>query len=201
MQSECYVHRHISPSEDFHHRSIGSVKVQGEQLAQLAWSSAAWQAKVPFGDISLVQVRAGQGALLFRAVPLIVSKRSGFPQLPVLNTIAAINTCLAVLFHHVLFLPQADKQHILAAVMSCKPSAQGGRYLQRMMQKELAAQLKHRDGDVHAALPGMLAALNSAFRNLHPFNGPVLDGVRIALAYVDLQHQACGFSRLSAHDA
>ena len=78
---------------------------------------------------------------------------------------------------------------MLAAVMSCNLSAQGGRYLQRMLARELAAQLKYRDGDVQAVLPGALAALDTAFRNLHPFNGPVLDGVRIALAYMDLQHQ------------
>lgn len=101
----------------------------------------------------------------------------GFPQLPLLTI------CIMRM--------QADRHHVLAAVMSCSPSAQGGRYLQRMLAKELAAQLKYQDGDVQAALPGALAALNTAFRNLHPFNGPVLDGVRIALAYMDLQQQVC----------
>ena len=84
---------------------------------------------------------------------------------------------------------QAEGQHVLAAMLSCKPSAQGGRYLQRMLAREVLAQLRGRDGDAPAALAGALAALDQAFRSLHPFNGPILEGVRIAVALVDLRQQ------------
>lgn len=88
-----------------------------------------------------------------------------------------------------LLVLQAEGHHVLAAMLSCKPSAQGGRYLQRMLAREVLAQLRGRDGDAPAALAGALAALDQAFRNLHPFNGPVLEGVRIAVAFVDLKQQ------------
>ena len=80
---------------------------------------------------------------------------------------------------------QADKHHILAAVISCSPTAQGGRYLQRHLQRELHHQIKHQGGNIQAALPAALRALNEAFRDMHPFNGPVLEGVKLTLAYMD----------------
>ena len=85
--------------------------------------------------------------------------------------------------------PQAEGHTLLAAMLSCKPSAQGGRYLQRMLGREVGAQLRGRCGDAPAALAGALAALDQAFRNLHPFNGPVLEGVRVAIALVDLKER------------
>ena len=84
---------------------------------------------------------------------------------------------------------QADKQHILAAVFTCQPSAQGGRYLQRTLAKELAVQIRQHEGDVRAALPAALCALNQAYRNLHSFNGPVLENVQAAIVYADLRDQ------------
>ncbi|CAL8471895.1 g11437 [Coccomyxa elongata] len=84
---------------------------------------------------------------------------------------------------------QADKQHILAAVFTCQPSAQGGRYLQRTLAKELAVQIRQHEGDVRAALPAALSALNQAYRNLHSFNGPVLENVQAAIVYADLRNQ------------
>jgi hypothetical protein len=84
---------------------------------------------------------------------------------------------------------QTDKQHILAVVMSCQPSAQGGRYLQRTLEKELQGQIRQQGGDVSAAIPATLRALDSAYRALHPFNGPVLEGVCLALVYADLNSQ------------
>lgn len=80
---------------------------------------------------------------------------------------------------------QADKQHILAAVISCSPTAQGGAYLQRHLQRELAQQIKQHGGTVQAAIPATLRALNESFRDMHPFNGPVCEGVRLTLAYID----------------
>lgn len=82
-------------------------------------------------------------------------------------------------------LAQADKHHIFAAVISCIPTAQGGRYLQRHIQRELQGQLRQHGGNVQAALPAALRALNQAFRDMHPFNGSVFEGVKMTLAYVD----------------
>lgn len=87
---------------------------------------------------------------------------------------------------------QADKHHILGAVLTCQPSAQGGRYLQRTLPKELQNQIKQHEGDVKGALPAALSALNKAYRDLHPFNGPVLENVKIAIAYADLRSQVRG---------
>ena len=83
------------------------------------------------------------------------------------------------------WLVQADKQHVFAAVISCNPTAQGGRYLQRHIQRELQSQIRQHGGNVQAALPAALRALNQAFRDMHPFNGSVFEGVRISLAYID----------------
>ena len=82
---------------------------------------------------------------------------------------------------------QADKHHILSAVISCSPTAQGGRYLQRHLQRELQHQIKQQGGIVQAAIPAALRALNEAFREMHPFNGPVCEGVKLTLAYIDLK--------------
>ncbi len=82
-------------------------------------------------------------------------------------------------------LLQADKHHILAAVISCSPTAQGGRYLQRHLQRELHHQLKQNGGNAQAALPATLRALDEAFRDMHPFNGHVCEGVKLTLAYID----------------
>ena len=83
------------------------------------------------------------------------------------------------------WLAQADKHHVFAAVISCIPTAQGGRYLQRHIQRELQSQLRQHGGNVQAALPAALRALNQAFRDMHPFNGSVFEGVKMTLAYID----------------
>lgn len=82
-------------------------------------------------------------------------------------------------------LLQADRHHILAAVISCSPTAQGGRYLQRHLQRVLQHQLKQHGGNAQAALPATLHALDEAFRDMHPFNGHVCEGVKLTLAYID----------------
>ena len=88
-----------------------------------------------------------------------------------------LNPCLPML--------QADKHHILAAVISCSPTAQGGRYVQRHLHRELQHQLKQKGGNAQAALPATLSALDEAFRDMHPFNGHVLEGVKLTVAYTD----------------
>ena len=83
----------------------------------------------------------------------------------------------------------ADCFGLLAAVLTFGPEAQpNGRYLQRNLQHEVLEQAAG-TGDAAAAVPAAIAALNSAYRNLHPFNGPVLEGVLVAVAYVDLREQ------------
>ncbi len=68
-------------------------------------------------------------------------------------------------------------------------SQPNGRYLQRNLHREVLEQVAGL-GRVDAALPAALAALNRAYRNLHPFNGPVLEGVLVAAAYLDLRSRA-----------
>ena len=82
-------------------------------------------------------------------------------------------------------LAQADKHHVFAAVISCIPTAQGGRYLQRHIQRELQSQMRQHGSNVQAALPAALRLLHQAFRDMHPFNGSVFEGVKITLAYID----------------
>jgi len=80
---------------------------------------------------------------------------------------------------------QADAAHLFAAVLTFGLDSQpNGRYLQRNLHREVAEQVAGL-GAVDAALPAALAALNRAYRNLHPFNGPVLEGVLVAAAYLD----------------
>ena len=82
---------------------------------------------------------------------------------------------------------QTDQAHAFAAVLTFDVEAQpNARYLQRNLHREVREHVAG-TGDVAAALPAALAALDRAYRNLHPFNGPVLAGVRVAAAYVDLR--------------
>ena len=41
-------------------------------------------------------------------------------------------------------------------------------------------------GNLALAFLSAISALDKAFKRIHPFNGPVLDGVSIAAAYVDV---------------
>lgn len=83
--------------------------------------------------------------------------------------------------------PQTDYAHAFAAVLTFDAEAQpNARYMQRNLHRELREHVAG-TGDAAAALPAAFAALDRAYRNLHPFNGPVLAGVRVAAAYVDLR--------------
>jgi hypothetical protein len=50
--------------QDYVHQSRGHVKSQGDNAPRVHWSSAGYQARSPFGDINIVQVR-GALALQF----------------------------------------------------------------------------------------------------------------------------------------
>ena len=85
---------------------------------------------------------------------------------------------------------QTDHTHAFAAVLTYDVEAQpNARYLQRNLHREVREHVAGM-GDAAAALPAAFAALDRAYRNLHPFNGPVLAGVRVAAAYVDLRAHA-----------
>ncbi|KAK9837409.1 hypothetical protein WJX81_000323 [Elliptochloris bilobata] len=96
---------------------------------------------------------------------------------------AALDPCRDI---HIL---TTDKAHAFAAVLTFGAEAQpNGRYLQRNLHREVLEHVAE-TGDVAAAFQAAFVALNRAYRNLHPFNGPVLKGVRVAVAYVDLRTQ------------
>ena len=80
---------------------------------------------------------------------------------------------------------QVDSKHMFAAVLTSKTSARGGHYLRQHLHTEVLAQIRQQNGSVPAALRASLDVLNKGFRNLHPFNPDVLEGVRLAAAYVD----------------
>ena len=97
----------------------------------------------------------------------------------------ASNTCSPCLPSGVL-LTQADSKHLFAAVLTSSQTARGGHYLKQHLHTEVQAQIRKNGGDVPAAMSAALATLNKAFQNLHPFNKHVLEGVRLAVAWVDL---------------
>ena len=85
----------------------------------------------------------------------------------------------------VIAVSQVDSKHMFAAVLTSKATARGGHYLRQHLHTEVLAQIRQQDGSVPAALRASLEVLNKGFRNLHPFNPDVLEGVRLAAAYVD----------------
>lgn len=76
-------------------------------------------------------------------------------------------------------------KHLFAAVISATRTAQGGNYLRRNMHRELMHQIVA-VGDVHKAIRAAIFSLDRTWRDMHPFNRNVLDGVSLSAAYVDL---------------
>lgn len=76
-------------------------------------------------------------------------------------------------------------KHLFAAVITSSRSAQGGNYLRRNMHRELMHQMAA-DGDVHKAIRAAIFALDRDWRDMHPFNRNVLEGVSLSAAYIDL---------------
>ena len=69
--------------------------------------------------------------------------------------------------------------------MTASPTARGHSYLNRNLTREVQTQAQKAGGDMAQAFLAAVSALDTAFRRIHPFNGPVLEGVRIAAAYLD----------------
>lgn len=76
-------------------------------------------------------------------------------------------------------------KHLFAAVISASKTARGGNFLRRNMHRELMHQISA-VGDVHKAIRAAIFSLDRMWRDMHPFNRNVLDGVSLSAAYVDL---------------
>lgn len=133
--------------------------------ARIEYSMVAFQALDPYGDAHILEVRY-------------------------------CTTCfLSVFSHlrHVLVLRRSLLQvdntsafkHMFAAVISADRTARGGNFLRRNMHRELVQQIKA-VGDVHKAIRAAIFSLDRTWRDMHPFNRNVLDGVSLSAAYVDL---------------
>lgn len=76
-------------------------------------------------------------------------------------------------------------KHMFAAVISATRTAHGGNFLRRNMHRELLQQIGA-VGDVHKAIRATIFSLDRIWRDMHPFNRNVLDGVSLSAAYIDL---------------
>ena len=76
-------------------------------------------------------------------------------------------------------------KHLFAAVISAERTARGGNFLRRNMHRELTHQITA-VGDVHKAIRAAIFSLDRTWRDMHPFNRNVLEGVSLSAAYVDL---------------
>lgn len=80
---------------------------------------------------------------------------------------------------------QADSKHLFAAVFTQSTTARGGHYLRQHLHMELLDQMRKHKNDLASALQAAIQGLNKDFTNLHPFNHNLLEGVEMAVAYVD----------------
>lgn len=78
-------------------------------------------------------------------------------------------------------------KHIFAAVITASRTAQGANFLRRNLHSELMRQI-NRVGDVHPAIRAAIFSLDRTWRDMHPFNRNVLEGVSLSAVYVDLNH-------------
>ena len=76
-------------------------------------------------------------------------------------------------------------KHIFAAVISASRTAQGARFLRRNLHTELMRQI-WAVGDVHQAIRAAIFSLDRMWRDMHPFNRNVLEGISLSALYVDL---------------
>lgn len=103
--------------------------------------------------------------------------------------------CYCVAWHQVVsraqrlcqvcFLLQVDDSHAFAVVLNADFTARGASYLSRNLAREIRSQVQAAKGDLSLAFLTAISVMDRAFRRIHPFNGPVLEGVRIAAAYID----------------
>ena len=161
--------RHVPPS--WLSERSGEVRTASHtqpKQARIQYSMVGYQALDPYGDAHILEV----------AWTLGVCRRH----------VLRPNVDLNSLILSSLFL-QVDSsgsvKHLFAAVISASRTAQGGNFLRRNMHRELLHQIKV-VGDVHKAIRAAIFSLDRTWRDMHPFNRNVLDGVSLSAAYVDL---------------
>ena len=81
-------------------------------------------------------------------------------------------------------LQAEDEDHIFAAILTATGNAPGLNYLRIKLYQQLQAQLRLQNGAA-AAMPASIAALDAAYRRLHPFHGDIMEGVSLTMVYVD----------------
>ena len=135
--------------------------------ARIEYSMVGFQALDPYGDAHILEVRYC---------------RTCFFDCP-----QSASPCWATVLRRSLL--QVDNtsavKHLFAAVISADRTARGGNFLRRNMHRELVQQIKA-VGDVHKAIRAAIFSLDRTWRDMHPFNRNVLDGVSLSAAYVDL---------------
>ena len=82
---------------------------------------------------------------------------------------------------------QANGKHVFAAVFTQAKSTRGGLYLRQHLYSELLSQLTRHKGDVSAALQAAVDILDSDFRNLNPASQHILQGLEMAVAFLDFK--------------
>lgn len=162
--------QHAVPPAWLSERS-GEVKTAAtSQLNQacIEYSMVGFQALDPYGDAHILEVQYCTTCLssVFKsASPCWASGGAETELLQVDNTTSV--------------------KHLFAAVVSADRTARGGNFLRRNMHRELVQQIKV-VGDVHKAIRAAIFSLDRTWRDMHPFNRNVLDGVSLSAAYVDL---------------
>lgn len=87
-------------------------------------------------------------------------------------------------------LLEVDGKHAFSVVMNADFTARGASYLSRNLLREVRSQIQAYSGNLAQAFLSAISVLDKNFRRIHPFNGPVLEGVRIAAAYIDVPTNA-----------
>lgn len=82
---------------------------------------------------------------------------------------------------------QANGKHIFAAVFTQARPARGGLYLRQHLYNETLAQITKQGGKVLTSLQAALDILNADYRNLNPASSHVIEGVEIAVAFLDFK--------------
>ena len=136
--------------------------------ARIEYSMVAYQALDPYGDAHILEVKNWPDVFELR-----LQSASPCPEPAVLRcSTLQVDSTGAV-------------KHLFAAVISADRTARGGNFLRRNMYRELLQQIKA-VRDIHKAIRAAIFSLDRTWRDMHPFNKNVLDGVSLSAAYVDL---------------
>ena len=135
--------------------------------AHIEYSMVGFQALDPYGDAHILEVRYCMTCFLS-----VFSQLRHVGHLVLRPRLLQVDTTSTV-------------KHLFAAVISADRTVRGGNFLRRNMHRELMQQIKA-VGDVHKAIRAAIFSLDRTWRDMHPFNRNVLDGVSLSAAYVDL---------------